>query len=291
MSKPHNIILGGWCMFSEARNLNKKEVFENFEWMESDNAFWYADLRVALDKTPGSREFLQSLKPGDSHTSVIIDSLEENMSTGHSGASSMCLIGSYRSALRDWDTWVLSTKKAILLREYKKKQISLINLIIFYNHLTCMRSSPVTDDEGFKKAMEKANVVFSDGENPVEVAWDGGAALKIIVTLLEEMRSMKAEEDAKWKAKLFKERIEHLSFNYKHPSRWFWAGEHHPRYSITVEEMAEMEKLYSDYRVHIALVCDNLCNFGYHAGWEYSTENSAILYDKLVKLGIVKGSA
>ena len=65
---------------------------------------------------------------------------------------------------------------------------------------------------------------------------------------------MKADEDAKMKEQRFKERVEYLEFNYKHPVRWSWPGELDPRYSITAKEMAEMEKRHPGYRAHIELV-------------------------------------
>lgn len=285
MAKQSTIILGGWKAFSEARGLTKKEEPESFGWMSQDEAFWYEDMRAALDATPGAREFLRSLKPDDSHRSAIIDSLESKMSAAHSGASSSCLVGGYRGALRDWDRWVSEFKRDKLLREYKLKQIDFISLICFRNHLVCI-GTPVADEAGFKAAMEKANVIFSDGEKPVELAWDDGAALRNVETLLDELRAMSEEEKAKWAARRFKERVEYLEFNLKAPVRWFWPGEQHPRYSIRPEEMAEMERLHPGYRRHIDLVCDHINQLGYRAGWERSPENNAALIKRLRELGI-----
>jgi hypothetical protein len=287
MANTSTIILGGLTAFSEARGLTTKEEPETFGWMSEGDAFWYQDMCRALDATPGARDFLRSLKPDESHRSPIIDALEGKMSPLHSGASSSSLIGGYRGALCDWNRWVSEFKRDTLMRDYKKKQIDFISLIAFYNHL--VHANPaVTDEAGFKGAMEKTGLIFSDGEKPVSVAWDEGNALQILNALLDEMRSMKAEEDAKWRVKRLKERIEYLEWNLKHPSRWFWAGESHPSYSITAEEMTEMERLHPGYRSHIALVCTHLYSMGHKAGWMRSPENSIALDARLVELGIAK---
>jgi len=285
MAKQSTILLGGWAAFSEARGLSRKEEPETFGWMLGDNAFFYNDARAALDACPGSREFLRSLKPEESSRGAISDAVQDKMSPMHSGASMSCLIACYRAALRDWDSWVFATKKDRLLKEYNAKQIDLISLMIFHNHLVCI-GTPVSDDEGFKAAMEKAHVIFSDGEKPVDVAWDGGAALRIVTTLLDELRAMREEEDAKWKAKRLRERVEYLEWNFKHPSRWFWPGEQHPRYCIRPDEMAEMERLHPGYRRHIDLICDHINHLGHTAGWALSPENNEALIKRLKELGI-----
>jgi hypothetical protein len=266
--------------------LTKKEEPETFDWMSEENAFFYKDARAALDATPGSREFLRSLKPEDSSRGPIVDAVMDKMSSSHSGASISCLIGCYRAALKDWDGWVLATKKDRLLRQYREKQIDFISLNNFYCHLVYV-GTPVSNDEGLKAAMEKARVVFSDGEKPVEVAWDDGAALRMVTTLLDELRVMREEEEAKWKAKQLKEEVEYLEWNLKHPSRWFWSEGRHPRYSIRPDEMAEMERLHPGYRRHIDLVCGHINRMGRRAGVAWSPENSAALDVRLRELGIM----
>ena len=287
MANTTTILLGGWTAFSEARGLTTKEEPETFGWMSEDDAFWYQDMRAALDATPGARDFLRSLKPDESHRSSIIDALEGKMSPLHSGASSSSLIGGYRGALRDWNRWVSDFKRDTLMRDYKKKQIDFISLITFYNGL--VHTKPVvTDEAGFKGVMEKMGLIFSDGEKPVNVTWDEGKALQTINDLLDEMRSMKVEDDAKWRVKRLKQRIEYLEWNLKHPSRWFWAGESHPSYSITAEEITEMERLHPGYRSHIALVCTHLYSMGHKARWIRSPETEADLEARLIDLGIAK---
>ena len=254
--------------------------------MSKENAFFYTDMRAALDATPGSREFLRSLKAEEPHRGTIVDSVQDKLSPLHSGASLSSLMGCYRYALKDWDGWVFAAKKDKLLREYKSKQIDFISLICFRNNLVYVET-PVTDDEGLKAAMEKAKVVFSDGEKPVELAWKDGAALEIVNSLLEELTVMREEEKAKWKAREFKQRIEYLEWNLKHPSRWFWPGEREPSYSITVEEIDEMERLHPGYRSHIALVCTHLHSLRYKAGEQWTSENETALRIRLCELGIM----
>ena len=286
MAKQSTILIGGWKTFSEVRGLTKKEDPETFGWMSEENAFFYNDARAALDATPGAREFLRSLKPDDPSRSTIVDAVLDKMTSSHSGASISSLIGCYRAALKDWDGWVLASKKDRLLREYKEKQIDFISLICFRNQLIYIET-PVADEAGFKAAMEKAKVVFSDGEKPVEVTWDDGAALRMVTTLLDELRVMREEEEAKWKAKQLKEEVEYLEWNLKHPSRWFWSESRHPRYSIRPHEMAEMERLHPGYRRHIDLVCDHINRMGRRAGVAWSSENSAALDTRLRELGIM----
>ena len=286
MSK-NTILLGGWAAFSEMRGLSKKEDPETFGWMPKDEAFWYEDMRAALDTTPGAREFLRALKPEDSHRGTMVGTVEDKMSNAHSGASLSSLIAAYRGALRDWDRWVSEFKRDMLIREYKQKQIYFTSLIIFHNHLVYI-GTPVTDDEGLNAAMEKVGVAFSDGEKPVDVAWNGGAALSTVVSLLDELRAMREEENAKWNARRLKQEVEYLEWNYKHPSRWFWSKDRHPRYSIRPDEMAEMERLHPGYRHHMDLVCENINHMGSRAGVAWSPENSAALDKRLVELGIAK---
>jgi len=289
MAKQSTILLGGWAAFSEARGLSKKEEPETFGWMSEENVFFYNDARAALDATPGSREFLRSLKPEDPSRGPIVDAVQEKMSPMHSGASMSCLIACYRAALRDWDAWVSASKKDRLLREYRQKQIDFISLICFRNQLIYIET-PVADEAGFKRAMEKARVLFSDGEKPVEVTWDDGAALRMVTTLLDELRGIREEEEAKWKAKELKEQVQSLEWNLKHPSRWFWSQDKHPRYSIRPNEMAEMERLHPGYRSHIDLVCTHINSLGNRAGWKWTEENSATLNARLLELGIMKAA-
>ena len=290
MATQKTILIGGWAAFSEAHGLSKKEEPETFGWMSEENIFFYNDARAAFDATPGSREFFRALKPHDSACGAIVDAVQAKMSPLHSGASMACLIACYRFALRDWDAWVSASKKDRLLRQYKEKQIDSMSLISFHNQLVYI-SPPVADNEGLKQAMEKARILFSDGEKPVEVAWDGGAALRIVTTLLDELHGMREEEEAKWKAKRLKEQVQSLEWNLKHPSRWFWSQDLHPRYSIREDEMAEMERLYPGYCSHIDLVCKHLNHLGSRAGWKWTEENSATLDARLRELGIIKASS
>jgi hypothetical protein len=244
-------------------------------------------MRAALDATPGSREFLRSLKPEDYSRGAIVDALQEKMSSAHSGASMSCLIGSYRAALNDWDNWVLQTKRRQLLDVYKKRQIDFNQLIIFYNNL--VHSNPVvSDDEDFKKAMEKCRVVFVDeSDSPVEISWESGEPLNIVEAILAEHRTFQEEEAARLRKQRLKERIEYLEWNLKHPSRWFWSHDQHPTYSITAEELAEMERLHPGYRNHIARVCTHIGSLGWRAGTVWSVENAEALDARLRQLEII----
>jgi hypothetical protein len=266
--------------------------------MSESDAFFYNDARRALDATPGSREFFRSLKPDDVSREFfrslkphdvsrgpLVDAVQDKMSSSHSGASMTCLIACYRAALKDWDAWVLAVKRDKIMREYKEKQIDFISLNTFYCHLVYV-GVPVNDEEGFKAAMEKAHVSFSDGEKPVEVTWDNGAPLLMVTTLLHELTAMRKEEEAKWNARQLKEQLEYLEWNLKHPSRWFWSRDRHPRYSIRPDEMAEMERLHPGYHKHMDLVCDHINRIGIRAGMQWSPENADVVTKQLIELGI-----
>jgi len=285
MASKKTILICGWTAFSEARDLTKKEAPEDFSWMSDSDAFFYSDARRALDATPGSRELFRSLKPDDVSRGPLVDAVQDKMSPSHSGASMTCLIACYRAALKDWDAWVLAVKRDKLMREYKAKQIDFISLNTVYCHLVYV-GVPVNDEEGFKAAMEKAQVSFSDGEKPVEVAWDNGAALLMVTTLLHELSAMRKEEEAKWKARQLKEQVEYLEWNLKHPSRWFWSRDRHPRYSIRPDEMAEMERLHPGYHKHMDLVCDHINRIGIRAGMQWSPENADVVTKHLIEVGI-----
>jgi hypothetical protein len=277
------ILIGGWPVYSHALGLNKKEILEDFAWMPDADKFFYTDMRVALDATPGSREFLLSLKPDESHRGPIADAIQDKVSPLHSGSSSSALVGSYRAALRDWDAWVLATKRNTLMRKYKAEQIDFYSLIVFYNTL----KFSVSSDEKYQEALQTLSVTFTDGEKPIPVSWENGDALAIVTTILAEQRAQKAEEDEQWRKRRFQERIQYLEFNFKAPCRWFWSGESHPQYSITPEEMAEMEKRRPGYRAHIDLVCRHLHSFGHRAGWKWDSEMNTRLNASLMEVGII----
>lgn len=279
----NKILTGGWTVYSQAMGLHKKEVPEDFSWMsESDNLF-YSDVRAALDATPGSREFLLSLKPDESHSGFIASAIQDKMSPLHSGSSSSAIVSCYRTALHDWDSWVLATKRNTLMRKYKAEQIEFNSLIAFYNTL----KFKVSSEEKYQEALQTLSITFTDGEKPVSVSWENGEATAIVETILAEQRAQKAEEDEQWRKRRFQERIQYLEFNFKAPCRWFWSGEQHPRYSITREEMAEMEKRHPGYTLHIDLICNNLHRIGHKAGWKQDSETNTRINASLVKLGIM----
>jgi len=277
------ILIGGWTAYSQAMSLDKKEDPEDFAWMSDDDKFFYTDMRAALDATPGSREFLRSIQPEDSHRVPISDAIQDKMSPLHRGASSSALVGSYRAALRDWDAWVFSTKRSTIMRKYKAEQMDFYSLIAFFNVL----KFSVSSEEKYQEALQTRSITFSDGENPVAVSWENGDALAILSTILAEQQAQKAEEDEQWRKRRFQQGIEYLEFNFKAPCRWFWSGESHPQYSITQEEMAEMEKRHPGYRTHIDLVCRHLHSFGHRAGWKWDSEMNTRLNASLMEVGII----
>jgi hypothetical protein len=169
------------------------------------------------------------------------------------------------------------------MRKYKAEQMDFYTLIAFFNVL----KFSVSSEEKYQEALQTRSITFSDGEKPVDVSWENGNALAIVATILAEQQKQKAEEDEQWRKRRFQQRIQYLEFNFKAPCRWFWSGESHPQYSITPEEMAEMEKRHPGYRAHIDLVCRHLHRFGHRAGWKWDSEINTRLNASLMEVGII----
>ena len=271
-------MLSGWPVFSEAAGLNEKEAPETFEWMTAFHSQAdYEDMRQALDNVPGSRDYLRSLKPTDSHDGPIVNALCDALENGsnHSGASFSCLVGSYRHALRDWDDFVLAQKERIIRGYYRGRQIKPDRLRWFLTDT--YHTFGMTEAETIVKNMAEHNVTFSDESVPT--TW---ADLKAITNpLMTEFRLQKEAEEAKAAESLFKERITRLEFNLQHPCRWFFCaanGEGNPRYCITDQEKAAMEAKHPGYGSHIDKVCAQLESVGgpIYKSWPSSEEAEAL---------------
>ena len=283
--EPQTILLGGWPFFSEAAGLNEKEEPETFDWMNKrQEEAYYEDMRQALDKVPGCREYLRSLNPTDRHNDPLVNSLYDALADGpnHSGASFGCLVGSYRHALWDWDGFVLAQKEHIIMGYYKARQIQPDKLRWFLNDT--YHTFGMTEAETIVKNMADHNVEFSDESVPT--SW---ADLKAITNpLMTEFRLQKEAEEAKAAERRFKNRIERLEFNLKHPSRWFWPrGEGNPRYCITEQEMAAMEAKHPGYGAHIKKVCQELDLAGGPIRDPWSAAAADALEAKLIAKGLM----
>ena len=133
MATHKKIILGGWRKFAEDAGVNKKEPLENFDWMPSHDEYYYNDCHDALNKVDGAREWLKAYTwdEHDYSESFYCDmatSIGSQMSGGHTNASFIAIMWSYKAALNDWDAWVYETKNRIALADYKEKQVSLYTL-------------------------------------------------------------------------------------------------------------------------------------------------------------------
>lgn len=277
------IMLGGWPVFSWAAGLNEKEEPETFEWMTAfHNQADYEDMRQALDKVPGSREYLRSLKPTDNHDDPIVTAIYNALKNGsnHSGGSFGCLIGSYRNALRDWDGFVLAQKQRIIMGYYKARQIQPERLRWFLNDV--YHTFGMTEAETIMKNMADHKVEFPEESIPTN--W---AELKAITNpLMAEFRAHFEAEEAKMAKQRLDHRIESLEFNLQHPCRWFWPCEGNPRYCITEEEKAVMEAKHPGYRAHIDLICQELDLIGGRIKDVWTAEGADALNAKLVAKGI-----
>ena len=277
---PQTILIGGFAVFSEAAGLYVKEEPETFGWL-SDKAY-YEDMRQALDRVAGSREYLRSLNPREPHNSPLIEDIYAALEDGpnHSGASFSGLVASYRAALRDWDQFVTSQKRRVITANYKGSQVNPDRLRWFLNDT--YHTFGMTEAEGIVKNLSEHKLTFSDGSSPK--SW---AELKALTNpLMTEFRLSQEASDAEAVQLTFDCRIDVLEWNYNHPSRWFWPGEADPRQSITREEMAAMELLHPGYSEHIRKVCAELTNTGVINRWDVDEANA--FQARLVSLGIAK---
>ena len=133
MATHKKIILGGWRKFAEDAEVNKKEPVENFDWMPSEEQYYYNDCHDALNKVDGAREWLKAYtcdkeEYSQSFYCEMASNIGSQMTGGHTNASFIAIMWSYKSALNNWDAWVYETKNRVALADYKTQQVSLYTL-------------------------------------------------------------------------------------------------------------------------------------------------------------------
>ena len=132
------IIVGGWPAFAEQVGVHKKESVETFDWIPSElDMFYYTDLRAALDKVEGSREWLKTYEFDEERdtypfNSEIGSQLIMAMSNKHSGSSAHIMLYNYTMALNDWDAFVLRVKEFHGRMQFKQQQLpyEMVNRIL-----------------------------------------------------------------------------------------------------------------------------------------------------------------
>jgi len=251
------IIVGGWPAFAEATGVNKKEPVENFDWMPSESdKFYYTDMRAALDAVEGSREWLKNYvfdknKESYPYTCSMAQEVSKAMSDKHSGASGSSMLSHYRSALKDWDTFVLKTKEYVGLREYKQQQIPLWKVKSLLDKCRILLG---TEDEEMRDFLEQmllpecAKLCLS-GMDVVEI-------MAILCFIEGDLEGIELEDNRKKGEEEHKDLMDSIEFLYEHPIRWFDGPSGcslrpvHPTY-ITQRAIAEMEAKCPGYIKHI----------------------------------------
>lgn len=246
------IIVGGWKTFAEDAGVNKKEPVENFDWMPSEeDKMYYNDMRTALDKVEGSRDFVKNyvyVKDTLSFGGPIGNALAKASSVGHSGASASAILWSYQNALKDWDNFVFKTKEHESLREYKKQQAPFCQIEnIWMDCVMCIYYSiwnPATAAELEEKIkLDCAKLCLTGTVREIKL---------ILEVIMNDLNTIQSNEQ-------HNELLKSLEFLYEHPTRWFDTPDGCtlspiiPKYISDISEraMADMEAKFPGYKKHI----------------------------------------
>jgi hypothetical protein len=299
--KPNQkIIIGGWTTYAEEHGVNKKEPVETFDWLPSQHdAFAYKDLKNALDKVDGARQWLKTYVKKSRHdysfSDLIGDQIRVLLTVDHSGASGTGLMWDYKRLLNDWDAWVFAKKRYSAMESYKKGQI---NPYTVDNLLWRCDQSLEKDGQGVqgKQAISAENILKFECSK-YNHQFTSVPDLKQILTLIKDDWDVIMEEDRKeYNEGVHRELIESIEFLYEHPSRWFDSprgcglSPAHPS-RITERAMNEMETKYPGYKDHIAAVLRAMPIFPWTREFALLdwTERSEGIKDFMHTQGIVAG--
>lgn len=255
----NKIIVGGWPSFAEQAGVNKKEPYENFDWMDESSKFDYTDCNHALNKFEGSREWLKTYT-SEKNTLPFNCAMGHNISgamkTAHSGASFTSLMWHYKYALNNWDKFVFEAKKYEALREFKKQQILMWKVhILLHECNEWLRAASV----------EKANEL--EGHIIAECAKHSLTGLSVpeikdvLLVILLDLETIRAEDLRIQEEEEHRSLMGCLEFLYEVPIRWFDTPSGctlkpvHPS-RITKRAMAEMETKFPGYNDHISRVLE-----------------------------------
>ena len=300
VTSAQKIIVGGWTTYAEENGVNKKESVETFHWLpDGHDAFVYTDLKAALDKVDGAREWLKAYVKKSrneySFSGPIGDQIRELLSTDHSGASGTALMWDYKRLLNDWDGWVFAKKRYSAMESYKKAQIYLYTVD---NLLWRCDQWLEQDGQGLqgKQAISAENILKFECSK-YNYQFTSAPDLKsILTTIRADWESINEEGRKDREKEVHRELIGSLEFLYEHPSRWFDSprgcglSPGHPS-RITERAMTEMEAKYPGYKDHIAAVLRAMPIFTWtrefaELDW---TERSEGIKDFMYSQGIMAG--
>ena len=251
------ILVGGWKAFAEDAGVNKKEPMETFTWL-SDSYHEYEDCREALEKTPGSKEWLKTYTfnkklEGLPFSNPTARSFTQHMTSCHSGHSITSLLWTYKYALNNWDTWVHAKKRYKALQQYLESQIPLNEV---YGMLYYCAKWLEKDGLGAEGSEAKLKEQCAKYEYPFTSVSNLKNVLDFIYTDLKTLEAERKKEDDE---RRYQSLIGSLGFLYENPCRWFDGPEGcslspvHPS-RVSTRAMDEMETKYPGYKDHIEKV-------------------------------------
>jgi len=225
-------------VFKISYGVEQKEPLEDFSWIKHDKED-YELAKLALDTTPGSRDYLKNYTFNKYVSSMPFSdpvglSLLSKFGDHHSGSSVTILAWSYKSALNDWDSFVYKTKEYYALKDYKEKQLNEADLLT-YRTPDALRAA--------------FNLRYTDTE-----------ITQMVRDLKEEIQQNKEAKKLQEKKEYLDSRIDILIHHYEHPSRWFDSVNGSSLFgspeNITHEMLEHMTELYPDYLSHVIKVND-----------------------------------
>lgn len=128
-------LLPPWSEYSTGLALDAKEPVENFDWMQKNDGEWFMDIKDALNRVQGSRDWLRGGNI-DWHSNETVARVFAIMKLRDldNGSLVISLFRSYSECLKDWDAWVKLTKTSVARARYEKEQLPWHELFA----LTCL---------------------------------------------------------------------------------------------------------------------------------------------------------
>jgi hypothetical protein len=215
-----------------------KEPLEDFSWIKHDKED-YELAKLALDTTPGSRDYLKNYTFNKYVSSMPFSdpvgfSLLSNFGDHHSGSSVTILAWSYKAALNNWDSFVYKTKEAYALNDYNRTQLTEADLLTY-------------------RTPDALRAAFNLTYNNVEIT-------QMVDDLKDEIQKNKEAKKIREKKEYLDARIDILIHHYEHPNRWFDSVNGSSLFgspeNITHEMLEHMTQLYPDYLSHVIKVND-----------------------------------
>jgi hypothetical protein len=296
VTSPQKIIIGGWTTYAEEHGVNKKETVETFDWLPPPHdAYAYTDLKNALDKVDGAREWLKTYTKKNrndySFSEPIGNQISDLLSTDHSGASATGLMWDYKRLLNNWDDWVFAKKRYIAIQSYRKAQIDLYTV-----HSLLWNCEQDGQSKQGKQAISAENILKFECSKYNYQLTTVSDLKSILTTIKADWEAIHQEDRKQQEEMIHRDLIESIEFLYEHPSRWFDSprgcglSPAHPS-RITERAMTEMETKYPGYKDHIAAVLRAMPIFPWT--WEFTeldwTERSEGIKDFMHSQGIVAG--